>query len=138
MTKRPASELFEDYYRTLIYSLPMKDATFMDDLLKHDLLTADLKVKLESLSMHNQRTSYFLDTVIKFRLTVGDNTCFVNLLTVMKGNKHDSVKELAKEIEKELAVDIKCKIYLLLFIATICNDRFIKATLERFAQYFNS
>ena len=110
MTKRPASELFKDYYRTLVYSLPMKDATFMDELLKHGLLTADLKIKLESLSMHNQRASYFLDTVIKFRLTVGNNRCFVNLLTIMKSSTHDNVKELAKEIENELAVDTKCKI----------------------------
>ena len=110
MAKRPASELFEDYYRTLIYSLPMKDATFINELLKHGLLTADLKIKLESLSMHNQRASCFLDTVIKSRLAVGDNRCFVDLLIVMKNNTHDNVKELAKEMENELAVDIKCKI----------------------------
>ena len=110
MAKRPASELFEDYFRTLIYSLPMKDATFVNELLKHDLLTADLKIKLESLSMHYQRASCFLNTVIKHRITIGNHRCFVDLLTVMKNNTHDSVKELAKEIENELAVDMKCKI----------------------------
>ena len=109
MPKKSATELFEQYYKILIYSLPMKDATFMDELLANDLLTGDSKIELESLTVHNQRTSYFLDHVIKPELAVGNSRCFVNLLTIMKSNTHDNVKELAKEIENELAIDIKCK-----------------------------
>ena len=109
MAKRSATELFERYYTTLVFSLPVKDVDFMDELLKHGLLHADMKSKLESLTVHKQRSSYFLDNVIKPGLAIGNNN-FINLLTVMKCNKHDNVKDLAKEIEKELVVDIKCKI----------------------------
>ena len=116
MAKRSsAAELFKQYYSALVFSLPIKDVDFIDELLKHGLLPGDLKIKLESLTVHNERSSYFLDNVIKPGLAVGNNRSFVNLLTVMKSNKHDNTKELAKEIEKEFAVDIKCKIILLYF-----------------------
>ena len=145
MAKKLATELFEQYYKTLIYLLPMKDATFIDELLENDLLTGDLKIKLESLAVHNQRASYFLDYVIKPELAVGNSRCFVDLLTIMKSSKHDNVKELAKEIENGLAVDIRCKIYVLFVIYSYvdnfihyCCNRFITTSLERFAQHFNS
>ena len=111
MAQRSATELFERYYAALLYSLPIKDADFMDELLKHGLLRADVKSKLESLIVHKQRSSYFLDNVIKPGLAVGS---FVSLLTVMKNNKHDNVKDLAKEIEKKLVVDVKCKTIIVL------------------------
>ena len=110
MAQSSATELFEQYYKTLIYVLPMKDATFMDELLGNGLLTGDVKIKLDSLTVLNQRASYFLDSVIKPELAIGRSRSFVNLLTIMKSNKYDNVKELAKEIENELAIDIKCKI----------------------------
>ena len=109
MAKRSATELFEHYHKTLAYLLPINDVTFMDGLLEHDLLSGDLKIKLESLSVHNQRASYFLNNVIKPGLAVGNNKSFVSLLSIMKCSKHDNVKELAKEIEHELVTDIKCK-----------------------------
>ena len=34
----------------------------------------------------------------------------------MKSNKHDNVKELAKEIENELAIDINCKPIIMLYL----------------------
>ena len=58
---------------------------------------------------HNERSSYFLDNVIKPRLTIDKGECFVKLLTIMKSSKYDNVKELAKLIEKELAIDTNCK-----------------------------
>ena len=121
MAKRSATELFEHYYTTLVFSLPVKDADFMDELLKHDLLPGDMKFKLESLTVHKQKSSYFLDKVIKPRLAVGNSRYFVSLLTVMKCNKHDNVKDLAKEIEKELIIDIKCEIifYFNLYVCII-------------------
>ena len=110
MAERSATELFEHYYTVLVFSLPIKDVDFMDELLKHGLLPGDLKIKLESLTVLNEKSSYFLDNVIKPGLVVGNNRGFVSLLTVMKSNKHDNAKELAKKMEKELAVDTKCKI----------------------------
>ena len=109
MAKRSATELFDHYYTTLVYLLPIKDDDFMDELLKHGLLPGDVKSKLESLTVNYERSSYFLDSVIKPDLAVGSSRCFVSLLNVMKSNKHDNVKDLAEKIENELAANIKCK-----------------------------
>ena len=106
MAKRSATELFDHYYTVLVYSLPIKDVDFMDELLKRDLLPGGVKSKLESLTVHYERSTYFLDNVIKPGLAVGS---FVSLLTVMKCNKHDNVKDLATKIKKELTIDVKCK-----------------------------
>ena len=120
MAKRSATELFDHYYMVLVYSLPVKDVDFMDELLKHDLLPGGVKSKLESLTVHYERSSYFLDNVIKPGLAVGNSRCFVSLLTVMKCSKHDNCKELAIKIEKELTVDVKCKnIYVFLMLSVI-------------------
>ena len=116
MAGRSTTELFERYYTTLVYLLPIKDIEFIDELLKHDLLPGDLKIKLESLTEHYERSSYFLDNVIKPQLAVGDHKGFDNLLTIMKNCKYDNVKGLAKKIDEELAVYIrlKCKIIIII------------------------
>ena len=116
MAKRSATELFEHYYTVLVFSLPIKDADFMDELLKNDLLPEDVKSKVELLTVHSETSSYFLDNVIKPGLAVGNSRCFVSLLTVMKCNKHDNVKDLATKIEKELTIDVKCKIISFSFV----------------------
>ena len=116
MAKRSATELFEHYYTVLVFSLPIKDADFMDELLKHDLLPGDVKFKMEPLAELNARSSYYLDNVIKPELAVGNSRCFVSLLTVMKFNKHDNVKELATKIEKELTIDVKCKTIIFIYL----------------------
>ena len=109
MAKKSALELFEHYYQGLIFSLPMKDNNFMKDLFKNDLLPEDIKHKLEEHPERKDRTSYFLDNVIKARLAVGDKTCFVSLLAVMNNSKYDNVKDLAEQVESEHDVDAKCK-----------------------------
>ena len=122
MAKRSATELFEHYYMALVYSLPIKDVDFMDELLKHDILPGGVKSKLESLTVHYERSTYFLDNVIKPGLAVGS---FVSLLTVMKCNKHDNVKDLATKIEKELTIDVKCKIIIRFYIHFHVNKIFV-------------
>ena len=138
MAKRSATELFEHYYTVLVYSLPLKDADFIEELVKHDLLPRDLKSSLESLTINSERASYFLDNVIKPGLSVGNSQCFVKLLTVMNSSKYYNVKDLARTIEKELAIDTKCKIINYLFVRCVKNFymcRFIKATLEGFTEH---
>ena len=110
MAKRSVLELVERYYQCLIFSLPMKDDKFMEELFRHDLLPEDAKHKLEELPDRKDRTSYFLDNVIKARLAVNNKTCFVNLLTVMNNSKYDNVIDLAKQILSEYDVDAKCKL----------------------------
>ena len=90
----------------------MKDANFMNELHKHDLLPENVKSDLEKLTKSVSRSSWFLRNVVKPRLEAGDRSrrCFISLLTVMKSSKDDAVKDLAKEIEMELAIILKCKI----------------------------
>ena len=116
MAKRSANELFEQYYTALVFSLPIKDTDFIDQLLKYDLLPGNLKLKLDLLTEHDARSSYFLDNTIKPGLAVGNSECFVSLLAVMNNSKHDNVKHLAKRIEKELAIDTKMKCKIVIFI----------------------
>ena len=122
MAKKSATELFERYYTALVFSLPIKDADFMYELLKNDLLCPDFNSKLESLTVHSERSSYFLDNIIKPGIEVDNSRCFVSLLTAMKRNKHDNVKDLATKIEKELNIDVKCK--------TICKLYILKCILN--------
>ena len=109
MAKRSALELVEHYYQGLIFSLPIKDDKFMEELFRHDLLPEDAKHKLEELPDRKDRTSYFLENVIKARLAVNNKTCFVNLLNVMNNSKYDNVIDLAKQIQSEYDGDAKCK-----------------------------
>ena len=143
MAKRSAIKLFDSYYTALVFLLPIKDIDFIDELVKHDLLPGELKIKLEQLTSHDERSSYFLDNVIKPGLVVDNIRCFVSLLTVMKCNKQDNVKELAKKLEKELVLDdIKCKT-LISFTCKVVNftpcvviiNRSIKAIIKGFVQY---
>ena len=116
--KRSSIELFEHYHQTLIFSLPMKNAKFLDELYKHGLVFEDLN--LESLGTCNERASYFLDKIIKPTLEDCDNTNFVKLLTVMKNSSYDHVKDLAEQIEKEFHIDAKCKLRTYI-CAYMCN-----------------
>ena len=107
MAKRSVVELFEYYYTALGYSLPIKDTDILDELFKHDLLPGDMKIKLETLTEHYERSLYFLDNVIKPGLAVGDRNCFVSLLAIMKNCKDSNVKDLANRVDEELAVHKK-------------------------------
>jgi len=114
-TKKSLIQLFEDHYKILIFLLPMKDATFVTDLMKQNLITVNIKSKLDSLAKSTEKASYFLDNVIKPGLAVVDSTCFVKLLSVMKNCNHDTVKDLAEQIET--GYDVRCK--LRIFICTL-------------------
>ena len=83
MAKRSTAELFEYHYTALVYSLPIKDTDFIDELLEHDLLPGNLKIKMDSLSIHSEKLSCFLDNVIKAGLAIDNNKCFFDLLTVI-------------------------------------------------------
>ena len=109
MDKTSPLQLFEQHYQNLVCSLPLKDTDFIEDLSKHDLLPENIKIQLEKQSKHKERASYFLDNVIKPGLIVGDNTCFVSLLTVMKNSHYDSVKDIAVLVESQCNDNVKGK-----------------------------
>ena len=109
MAKKSVLQMFEHYYQGLMHSLPLKDNDFMEDLSNHDLLPQNIKLKLDEMSKHKEKASYFLDSVIKSGLLVGDNASFITLLTVMSNSQYDSVKDLAKLIESEYDIDAESK-----------------------------
>ena len=111
MAKISALELFDNYYQALVFLLPMEDNNFMQELFEHDLLSQDIKHKLEECPKRKDRTSYFLDNVIKAALAVGDETCFMSLLTVMSNSKHDNVKDLARQLESEFDLNTECELH---------------------------
>ena len=108
-TKKSPIEAFEYYHEALIFSLPMKNVKFLNDLCKHDLILEDCKLNLESLTAHKERASYFLDEIIKPKVKAGGSAYFFKLLTVMKTCGHENVEDLAGKIEAECHTDAKCK-----------------------------
>ena len=109
-TKRSVTDLFEHYYTALVYSLPMQDAKFLDDLCSHGLISEQFKDELKSLTQCNERASHFLDRKIKSGLATGDITNLLTLFAVMKNCNRDNVKDLAEKIKEECIID-KCKLY---------------------------
>ena len=109
-TKKLATELLDNYYQALIFSLPMKSTEFLNKLHQSGLITEELKHNLESLTARKEKASYFLDHVIRPAVANGDNTNFIKLLTIMKNCSHDNANDLAEQIETEYAMDIKCKL----------------------------
>ena len=109
-TKKSATELLDKYYHALIFSLPMKDAEFLDNLCQTSLIIEQFRHDLESFSVHKERVSYFLDHVISPGIKDGNNTNFIKLLTVMKNSGHDNVSDLAKLMEAECTMDVICKL----------------------------
>ena len=105
--------LLERHQDRLVFGLPMKDANFMNKLGIHGLLPGKVKSNLEKLTTPDARSSWFLRNVVQLGLKAGDRRCFISLLNVMKSNKDDAVKDLAEEIEMELAIIMKCKIIII-------------------------
>ena len=107
--KKPITDAFHCHYQALLFSLPMKDPEFLDELYKHGLLLEEFKCKFESLIARKERASYFLDHVMKCGLPDSDNTKFIELLTIMKKCNRDIVSDLANEIENVCTMDDQCK-----------------------------
>jgi len=100
-----AKELFEHYNGGLVNCLPMKDVEFLELLKERKLLPDDVKNSLEKLVKTTERSSYFLDMIIKQGLDNDDDSHFINLLDAMKKSSYDVVRDLALKIQKELGVD---------------------------------
>ena len=102
-----ASEILENYYQAIMYSLPMRDDSFLTELHRHNLLPATEKANLVSLSKSTERASYFLDNLIKPELLNDDtHTCLDVLLEIMMDSGYDNMVELAEKIKFKLAMSI--------------------------------
>ena len=102
---RTARELFEYYNQGLLACLPMKDSTFLEILKRKRLLPDEVKNSLEQIDRTIERSSYFLDKIIKAGFDNGDNLCFTNLLAAMIESSYDNVKDLGMEIQSKSSME---------------------------------
>ena len=83
--------------------LPMKDRTFLEVLKRNMLLPDEVKNSLEQMDRTIERSSYFLEKIIKAGFDKGDNSCLMNLLAAMIESSYDNVKDLGIEIQSKLS-----------------------------------
>jgi len=95
------SEVFKQFFATLVKSLPMGDSIFVAELFSHDLLPGDHYDQVESQSTRADKAVFFLNHVIKSSLITDDGS-FNELLNVMEGSEYCNVKELAQQILSKL------------------------------------
>ena len=105
MAKTSAKELFEYYNQGLLVCLPMKDITFLDILKRRNLLPDDVRSSLVQMDKTTERSSYFLEKIIKTGFDDGSDSHFTNLLAAMIESNYENVKDLAIEIKSKLGVD---------------------------------
>ena len=105
MAKVSARKLFEHYNQGLLVCLPMKDITFLNVLKRKKLLPDEVRSSLEQMNKTTERSSYFLEKIIKTGFDNGDDSHFTNLLAAMIESGHENVRDLAIEIQKKLSLD---------------------------------
>ena len=105
MAKTSAKELFEYYNQGLLVCLPMKDIAFLDILKRRNLLPDDVRSSLVQMDKTTERSSYFLEKIIKTGFDDGSDSHFTNLLAAMIESNYENVKDLAIEILGKLSVD---------------------------------
>ena len=99
-------KIFERYNQGLMVYLPMKNVAFLEALKEQNILSDDLRNSLEQFANASERSSYFLENVIKEGFNRGDDSCFTNLLAAMKESSYDDVKDLALEIQNKLGMTL--------------------------------
>ena len=95
MAKTSAKELFEYYNQGLLVCLPMKDITFLEVLKRRNLLPDDVRSSLVQMDKTTERSSYFLEKIIKTGFDDGSDSHFTNLLAAMIESNYENVKDLA-------------------------------------------
>ena len=104
---RPARsiEVFQNHYVELMILLPMSDDIFLGKLYTNNLLPNNIKAVIESLPTPVEKTSKFLDNVIKPSVENNIITRFKVLLAVMMNSDDDPLVELAERINLKLNWD---------------------------------
>ena len=92
------AEAFDNYYRKLVDSLPMKDEMFMADLTP--LCPDDLKANLAVLLTRSAQAICFLENEIKAPLDDDNISPFTTLLSIMENYDDVELQMLAKEIQE--------------------------------------
>ena len=93
------------YNERLISTLQLNDAKFRAKLQSADLFYGNLKEEVKAKSTSAEMNEHFLDHGIS------DEESLLKLLTVMEEFNCDSLKNLAKDIRKEIANGHKSGVY---------------------------
>ena len=91
--------LFERYNTGLMQSLCMNDPNFMQTLYKHELLDDEVYHKLQSMTTVLDKSSFFLEHAIAPGLNYEK---LQKLLSAMRESSHDSIIDLAYELQLQL------------------------------------
>ena len=94
-------EVYNQYNNDLIKVLPMDDPSFISDLCRSKLLPSYIEGKLKGL-LGFDKSSYFLDEMIKRPLNIDDDSSLHKLLSVMKNNERPHVVKLARKMEARI------------------------------------
>ena len=97
----PSIVVYNEHVIELMHVLPMDDPRFISDLKRSQLLPSYIEEKLEGLSGFN-KSSYFLDEMIKWPLMIDDDSNLHKLLSVMNNNDRPHVVELARKMEARI------------------------------------
>ena len=81
----------------------MKDRKFLEVLKRNMLLPDEVKNSLEQMDRAIERSSYFLEKIVKAGFDKGDNSCLTKLLVAMIESSYDDVKDLGMEIQSKLS-----------------------------------
>ena len=99
--KMLTSEVFKQFFATLVNSLPMDDSTFVAELFSHNLLPGNRYAKMNSLATTAEKATHFLHNVIRPAIITNAGS-FDELLNVMEDSEFCNVKELAQQIRCKL------------------------------------
>ena len=82
----------------------MNDTNFMAKLYANELLSWNGKERIGSMPTIADKAEYFLDNHIRigFIHSDGSNRLFLRLLNVMESSDYEVLKEVAKEIRRQL------------------------------------
>ena len=97
-----AKTIYKHYVGQLIKCLPMNDAHFTAELFGHGLLPGNTCDEIKASLTQADKTSYFLNNVVKPALDIDDISYFNILLFVMKHCGYVHVENLAGKIKSEI------------------------------------
>ena len=97
-----SAEVFKKFYVDLITTLPMNDILFVSSLWERGIFSGDLQEHIESLSSSTEKAEHFLTVAINPLLSIKDDSTFSKLLSIMEDSDYKHVKELARQIRREL------------------------------------
>ena len=94
-------KVYDNHLDALVKCLPMDDSCFIVKLPSY-LLPKDTKDQIKAIPLKADKSLYFLNTVIKPSLEIGDASTFDALIYVMQNSGYDNVKMVADKIKFEI------------------------------------